>query len=80
MTYEIKFPRMHIFAECDADSDLEDYDRVKPLSSEKVMVLQLHNPLFWQCQLLTYALVNYQISEMVEDLRVAIKHNIYKYA
>jgi len=80
VTYDIKFPRMQIFTECDADSDLEDYDRVKPLPSEKVMVLPLHNPLFCQCQLLTDALVNYQISEMVEDLRVAIKHNIYKYA
>ena len=80
MTYEIKFPQMHIFAECDEDSHPEDYDRVKPLPSEKVMVLPLHNPLFCQCQLLTDALVNYQISEMVEDLRVAIKHNIYKYA
>ena len=80
MTYETKFPRMHILAECDEDSYPEDYDRVKPLPSEKVMVLQLHNPLFWQCQLLTDALVNFQISEMVEDLRVAIKHNIYKYA
>ena len=80
MTYDIKFPRMQIFTECDADSDPEDYDRVKPPPSEKVMVLPLHNPLFCQCQLLTDALVNFQISEMVEDLRVAIKHNIYKYA
>ena len=80
MTYDIKFPRMQIFTECDADSDPEDYDRVKPPPSEKVMVLPLHNPLFCQCQLLTDALVNYHISEMVEDLRVAIKHNIYKYA
>ena len=40
VTYEFKFPRMHIFAECDEDSDPEpeDYDRVKALPSKKVMV------------------------------------------
>ncbi|KAG2550161.1 hypothetical protein PVAP13_9KG236700 [Panicum virgatum] len=38
MTYEFKFPRMHIFAECDKDSDPEpdDYDTVKALPSEKI--------------------------------------------
>ena len=47
MTYEFKFPRMHIFAECDEDIDPEpeDYDTVKALPSEKVMVLPLHNHL-----------------------------------
>ena len=47
VTYEFKFPRMHIFAECDKDSDPEpeDYDTVKALPSEKVMVLPLHNHL-----------------------------------
>ena len=40
VTYEFKFPRMHILAECDEDSDPEpeDYDRVKALPSKKVMV------------------------------------------
>ena len=47
VTHEFKFPRMHIFAECDEDSDPEpeDYDRVKALPSEKVMVLPLHKHL-----------------------------------
>ena len=47
VTYVFKFPRMHIFAECDEDSDPEpeDYDTVKALPSKKVMVLPLHNHL-----------------------------------